>query len=85
MTLDPYKSKAYVRNRLVVLEAAGWRCVICGKPAKCVDHVVPLSRGGDHRLSNLRAMCRRCNSRLGAGLANETMARRRLGRHSRQW
>jgi 5-methylcytosine-specific restriction endonuclease McrA len=77
VTPDPYKSQDYRRNRLAVLEAAGWRCQICGAQAATADHVLPLALGGSHDVSNLRPLCRRCNSRLGADLANEIKARRR--------
>jgi 5-methylcytosine-specific restriction endonuclease McrA len=85
MTSDPYKSPQYRRNRLIVLRAAGWRCQICGGIATTADHVLPLALGGTHDLSNLRPLCRRCNSRLGAELVNELKARRRVSRQSRRW
>ncbi len=31
------------------------------------DHIRPLSRGGTNDPSNIRVLCRRCNSRRGAG------------------
>lgn len=46
-------------------------CVYCGLPVaarfsvsdpKGFDHVVPLSKGGKHELSNLVVCCHRCNS-----------------------
>lgn len=37
-------------------------CVRCGAPATEVDHIVPLSRGGDpYELTNLQPMCKPCN------------------------
>jgi len=46
-----------------------WLCAYCGKPAdakdRTCDHVTALSRGGEHRASNLKPACRRCNSRKG--------------------
>lgn len=36
-----------------------------------VDHVIPLSRGGQHRGNNLVASCRSCNSRKHDKLPNE--------------
>lgn len=48
--------------RQEVLERDGYRCVYCGKPSKETDHILPLSRGGDHRRSNLCVACRSCNS-----------------------
>ena len=31
-------------------------------PATLVDHIKPLSRGGDHALGNLQSMCNACHS-----------------------
>ena len=31
-------------------------------PAVLVDHIMPLSRGGDHSLGNLQSMCNVCHS-----------------------
>lgn len=58
-----------------VLERDGWRCHICHcrTPKKLrgtlapnapeVDHIVPLSRGGEHSRRNTACSCRRCNNR----------------------
>lgn len=41
-------------------------CELCGARADLTyDHVVPISRGGRSVMSNLRVLCRRCNSRKG--------------------
>lgn len=37
-------------------------CLYCGGPGGTVDHVVPLSRGGQHAEGNLVPACRSCNS-----------------------
>jgi len=41
------------------------RCYLCGKLIpkghRHVDHIVPLSKGGTHRLSNLAVACNVCN------------------------
>jgi 5-methylcytosine-specific restriction endonuclease McrA len=52
-------------------------CVIgCGEEATTVDHIVPVSLGGDYyALDNLRAMCRHHNSSRGNG----TRSRRQGG------
>lgn len=42
-------------------------CYICGKPIpigqRHVDHIIPLSKGGPHRPSNLAVACAKCNHR----------------------
>lgn len=38
-------------------------CWICGGQKEQVDHVKPLAKGGLHCLSNLRPICKSCNSR----------------------
>lgn len=45
------------------------RCVYCGKKFQrlTMDHIVPLSKGGEHTVSNVVPACRRCNSRKSAG------------------
>ena len=44
----------------------GQVCAYCGKPRKLtVDHVVPLSKGGNHTKSNIVPACRSCNSKKG--------------------
>lgn len=37
-------------------------CAYCGKAASEVDHIVPLSDGGQNAWDNLAAACRTCNS-----------------------
>lgn len=56
-----------------VFDRAGWRCYLCGcatprelrgtyEPnAPELDHVVPLSRGGEHSYANTDCCCRACN------------------------
>lgn len=62
-TVNPYR----------VFERDGWLCRLCGVPtpkakrgtyepdAPELDHVVPLSKGGDHSYANTQCACRRCN------------------------
>lgn len=60
-------------ERLVVLERDEWTCYLCGivtdpdadaldRRSPTVDHVIPLSRGGDHSYANVRCACLSCNS-----------------------
>ena len=48
-------------------ELLGGVCAYCGSAENLtLDHVVPLARGGAHRIENLVAACKPCNSRKGA-------------------
>ena len=61
-------------NPLTVFVRDGWRCRICGKKLKAhnrgtikqnapeLDHIIPLSIGGEHSYKNTQCACRRCNS-----------------------
>lgn len=60
-----------------VFNRDGWRCQICGKKtlkakrgsiherAPELDHIVPLSVGGEHSYANTQCACRQCNRRKG--------------------
>lgn len=51
-------------------EQCGHRCAYCSKHAKgrlTQDHITPISRGGNHTLSNIVPACSKCNQRKGAG------------------
>jgi 5-methylcytosine-specific restriction endonuclease McrA len=42
-------------------------CAYCGATATEIDHIIPLSLGGDpYDLGNLAPACKRCNGRKGA-------------------
>ncbi len=36
-------------------------CVYCGRPSKGLDHIVPVSQGGDNGHQNRAAACSRCD------------------------
>lgn len=71
---------AYQRGELVgweirsyLLEKFQRRCVYCGRehlPFE-IDHVLPRSRGGSDRVSNLVLACHRCNQEKGDRTARE--------------
>jgi 5-methylcytosine-specific restriction endonuclease McrA len=66
-TLQGYEIKEYL------LEKWGRTCAYCGKtgvPLE-VDHIVPKSRGGTDRVSNLTIACRNCNLKKGDQTAEE--------------
>jgi diadenosine tetraphosphate (Ap4A) HIT family hydrolase/5-methylcytosine-specific restriction endonuclease McrA len=56
--------------RYEVLKRAGFRCELCGVPADEaaleVDHIIPRRHGGSDELTNLQALCWRCNANKGA-------------------
>jgi ATP adenylyltransferase len=56
--------------RYEVLKRAGSRCELCGIPsderALEVDHIHPRRHGGSDDLSNLQALCYKCNANKGA-------------------
>ena len=63
-------------------EDGTWHCEVCGQPIVTageveVDHIVPVSEGGEpYDPANLRLAHRRCNRRLG-GLASAQQRRHR--------
>lgn len=47
-----------------LLENAGYVCSYCGSTSKLtMDHIVPLSKGGNHTKGNITPACQPCNSR----------------------
>lgn len=59
--------------REYLLEKWGRRCVYCGAenvPLE-IEHIVPKSRGGSNRVSNLTLACRACNQAKGNRTAEE--------------
>lgn len=52
---------AYRKMRLDVLSRDHHTCYVCQGEAKEVDHLIPISKGGEDSYENLAAICRRCN------------------------
>lgn len=65
-------------NAVEVFSRDKWRCQLCKKKLKRsdrgttkdsapeLDHIVPLSKGGEHSYRNTQCVCRRCNSEKGS-------------------
>ena len=73
---DVYGGSFEVVNRFAVYERDGWVCQLCGEPVDpdlkgpdpmcaSIDHVVPLSHGGDHSMGNVQLTHLGCNSAKG--------------------
>jgi 5-methylcytosine-specific restriction endonuclease McrA len=70
-------------NPIKVFKRDGWRCHICARATPMVhrgtqkptapelDHIVPLSLGGDHSYGNTACCCRQCNHRKGARILGQ--------------
>ncbi len=54
-------SNITVADMRAIREVFGDACVYCGDPAKSLDHVIPLARGGEHAVGNLVPACLPCN------------------------
>ena len=66
-TFDPFE----------IFNRDNWRCRQCGKPTPKrirgkglnnspeLDHIVPISKGGEHTRSNTQCLCRACNIKKG--------------------
>ncbi|WP_144121135.1 HNH endonuclease [Catellatospora sichuanensis] len=55
----------YQQNRILLLRT-NTLCWLCNRyGSDTADHIIPLSRGGSNKLSNLRPAHKSCNSRRG--------------------
>ena len=60
-----------------------YRCFYCGKQSEVLhqEHMIPLSRGGNHTASNIVPACPRCNYRKGTKTSEEFMESVKIMRH----
>lgn len=59
-----YGCKEFVITKKNYRHLFSQRCVICGLDENpTIDHIIPLSRGGQHSIGNLQLLCMSCNSR----------------------
>ena len=58
-----YTTPKHIEQRWLLF---GGKCWVCGCDAEAIDHVKPLDKGGAHFPSNLRPICKSCNSKKGS-------------------
>lgn len=64
--------RGYTRHREEVFARDGRRCVYCGgSQGLCLDHLIPVGRGGSNEPENLVCGCRACVGRKGGRLPDE--------------
>lgn len=57
-----YGSKEWQRVRYIILSKNPF-CIECERPADVVDHITPITKGGDKlNLDNLQPMCHKCHA-----------------------
>lgn len=68
--IDPKKEMDFYNvkeNRLKIFERDGYMCYYCGKQltrySATLDHIQPVTKGGDNSYENLITSCLHCNSR----------------------
>jgi 5-methylcytosine-specific restriction endonuclease McrA len=66
-----YSSTDWRALRQAALKRDRFRCVMCGKAAVVVDHIVSRRAGGGDDLGNLRCLCRACDNRVKEGPSGE--------------
>lgn len=68
-------------NRLKVFERDEYKCHYCGKQLTrfnaTLDHLQPVSQGGDNSLGNLATACLHCNSQRGSRPVMDIMSEKR--------
>lgn len=60
------RARIWYHHRAALLARDGNRCVRCGETDDLtIDHIVPIVHGGTDDYTNLRVLCRPCNSSKG--------------------
>jgi hypothetical protein len=57
----------------LIFDRDGGCCVQCGSSEYLsVDHIIPITAGGQNSLSNFQTLCRSCNSRKGVKVQHDS-------------
>ena len=61
---NKYKRKGIkLKDRYAVMVRDGLKCKLCGSREQLeVDHIKPISKGGDNNMDNLQTLCWLCNN-----------------------
>lgn len=63
------------KDWLYLMNKYEWKCVYCGKKLvkgnRTLDHIIPISRNGEHTIENLIPCCVSCNSSKNNKLLSE--------------
>jgi hypothetical protein len=65
MARDDLNKSNWQKTRKAILVRDQYTCAYCGREATTVDHIIPVSLGGDAHPTNLVACCVACNSSKG--------------------
>lgn len=66
------KTTNYLKHKQLIFERDNNKCVYCSSSKNlCLDHLIPLSRGGDNEKDNLVTACKECNSGKAGRLPSE--------------
>jgi 5-methylcytosine-specific restriction endonuclease McrA len=59
--------KIFAEQWKEIVEKYGKKCLRCGRGdvILTIDHILPLSGGGKHEISNIQPLCKSCNSKKG--------------------
>ncbi len=78
-----FNGKCETFDPIAVLARDRWRCMLCGRKtmkskrgtthplAPELDHIIPLSKGGEHTKANTQCACRECNGKKSSSLMGQ--------------
>ncbi len=54
-------NSVYVVTKKDIVRIMRDPCIYCGAPSRHIDHVIPIAKGGAHKVGNLAPACQKCN------------------------